>query len=430
MTRYVGLDVHKRFIEVCILDARGKVVFRGKADCRRDALVRFAKERLRRSDRLALEATTNTWPVVDVLQSFVADVVVGNPLKIKAIAEAKVKTDKVDAEVLAQLLRCDYLPSVWQPDESTRQLRGWLTHRAALMTQRSRIKNQVQSLVGRLLLHPPCKVLWTKAGLKWLRSIELPPHERLVLDSDLRQLVSVERERVMLDEQLALLATQQPRVQLLMTIPGVNYVVALGILSALGDIGRFKDGSHAAAYVGLAPSTRQSGNHCYHGHITKCGSSQARGLLTQAAQHASRHAGPLGAFFRRLTKRKNRSVAITALARKLVTIAFLMLKNNEPYRYARPELMREKFTKLKLLKPSKLAKRKAGQAKPGLSEVYDAVGLPPVRSPERLPVGERSMLTNHKLAQFVQELYQPPGLSEKTSKPATEAKGRPKGRHR
>ena len=83
MTRYVGLDVHKRFIEVCILDARGKVVFRGKADCRRDALVRFAKERLRRSDRLALEATTNTWPVVDVLQSFVADVVVGNPLKIR-----------------------------------------------------------------------------------------------------------------------------------------------------------------------------------------------------------------------------------------------------------------------------------------------------------------------------------------------------------
>ena len=169
-------------------------------------------------------------------------------------------------------------------------------------------------------------------------------------------------------------------------------------------------------------STRQSGNRCYHGHITKAGSSQARGLLTQAAQHASRHPGPLGAFFRRLTKRKNRSVAITAVARKLVTIAFLMLKNNEPYRYARPELMQQKFTKLKLLKPSKLAKRKAGQAKPGLSEVYDAAGLPPVRSPEQLPVGEQRMLTNHKLAEFVQELYQPPGLSEKTSHPVTAAR--------
>lgn len=122
-----------------------------------------------------------------------------------------------------------------------------------------------------------------------------------------------------------------------MTIPGVDYIVALGILSALGEVSRFQDGVHAAAYLGLAPSTRQSGNRCYHGHITKCGSSQARRLLTQAAQHASRHAGPLGAFFRRLSKRKNRSVAITAVARKLVTIAYLMLKNNEPYRYARPE---------------------------------------------------------------------------------------------
>ena len=435
MARYVGLDVHKRFIEICILDAKGKALYRGRADCRRDALLRFAKERLRPSDRLALEATTNTWPVVEVLQPFVAQVVVGNAMKTKAIAEAKVKTDKVDAEVLAQLLRCDYLPAVWQPDESTRQLRGWLTHRAALMTQRSRIKNHVQSLVGRLLLHPPMKVLWTKAGLNWLKSIELPPHERLVLDSELRQLVSVERERIMLDEQLAQFAVQQPRVQLLMTIPGVNYVVALGILSALGDVGRFQDGSQAAAYVGLAPSTRQSGNRCYHGHITKCGSSLARGLLTQAAQHASRHPGPLGAFFRRLTKRKNRSVAITALARKLVTIAFLMLKNNEPYRYARPDLIRKKFAKLKVLKPNKVGRRKSGQAKPGLSAVYDAVGLPTVTSPERLPAGERRMLSDHDVTEFVQELYPPPGSIDSSTistakTTVNQAKGRPKGRRR
>jgi transposase len=122
-----------------------------------------------------------------------------------------------------------------------------------------------------------------------------------------------------------------------MTIPGVNYVIALGLLAALGDVSRFQDGDHAAAYLGLAPSMRQSGNHCYHGHITKAGSSQTRWLLTQSAQHALRHPGPLGAFFRRLAKRKNRNVAITAVARKLVTIAFLMLKNNEPCRYARPE---------------------------------------------------------------------------------------------
>lgn len=135
---------------------------------------------------------------------------------------------------------------------------------------------------------------------------------------------------------------------------------AFGILAALGDLGPFRDGNNDAAYDGLTPTTLQSANRCYCGHNTKAGNSLTRGLLTQAAQHASRHAGPLGAFFRRLTKRKNRSVAITALSRKLVTSAFLMLKNNEPYRYARPELMREKFTKLNVFKPKSIAKRKAG----------------------------------------------------------------------
>ena len=230
MVRYIGLDVHKRFIEVCILDGSGKPVFRGKTGCQREELNRFAKAKFKRTDQVALESTTNTWPVVDVLRPFVAKIVVGNPLKTKAIAEAKIKTDKVDAEVLAQLLRCDYLPSVWQPDDRTRQLRAWITHRTALMTQRTRVKNHIQGLLGRLLIHSPYKLLWTKVGLAWLRAIELPPHERVVLDSQLRQLEAVEQEMRLLDQQLVSVAQQEPKLQLLMTIPGVDYVVALGLL--------------------------------------------------------------------------------------------------------------------------------------------------------------------------------------------------------
>jgi len=97
MARYIGLDVHKLFIEVCILDASGRPVYRGKTGCQRDELLHFAKTKLKSSDRVALESTTSTWPVVVILRPFVAQVVVGNPLKTKAIAEAKVKTDKVDA---------------------------------------------------------------------------------------------------------------------------------------------------------------------------------------------------------------------------------------------------------------------------------------------------------------------------------------------
>ena len=186
MSRYVGLDVHKQSIEACILDATGRVAWRGRTGCLRDELATFARTRLRKTDRVALEATTNTWSVLAVLRPHVAAVVVGNPLKTKAIAEAKVKTDKVDAEVLAQLLRCDYLPAVWHPDEQTQCWRGLVTHRTALMAQRTRLKNHVQSLLARLLLQPPCKCLWTKAGMVWLGGLELPAHERLVLDSELR----------------------------------------------------------------------------------------------------------------------------------------------------------------------------------------------------------------------------------------------------
>lgn len=122
-----------------------KPTFRGKTGCTRDELVAFAKSKLKPTDQVALESTTNAWPVVEILRPFVARIVVGNPLKTKAIAEAKVKSDKVDAEVLAQLLRCDYLPEVWQPDDRTRQLRSWITHRTSLMTHRSRLKNQVHA---------------------------------------------------------------------------------------------------------------------------------------------------------------------------------------------------------------------------------------------------------------------------------------------
>src|SRR5262249_14788628 len=157
---------------------------------------------------------------------------------------------------------------------------------------------------------------------------------------------AVDAELTALDRELVTMTRGDARVRLLMTIPGVNYVVALGLLAALGDIGRFRDGDHAASYLGLVPSTKQSGRRCSHGPITKAGRARARARLPKPPRPASPPPAPPGAFSRRLARRKSRQVAITAVARKLVTIAYLMLKNNEPYRYAKPELMRVKFTKL------------------------------------------------------------------------------------
>src|SRR5690606_34122910 len=159
------------------------------------------------------------------------------------------------------------------------------------------------------------------------------------------------------------------------------------------------------------PITRQSGEHCYHGRITKAGSSQARWLLTQSCQHVAKHPGPLGAFFRRLAKRKNRQVAIVAVARKLVTISYLMLKNNEPYRYAKPTLMSRKFSGLNRTKnqdsTGKKVSKQTAASRSNLAEVYEDASLPPVTLPEQLSPGEWRMLNDRKLTAYVEELFAP-----------------------
>lgn len=237
-----------------------------------------------------------------------------------------------------------------------------------------------------------------------------------MLDSELRRMRHVEAELAELDKTLVELARQEPRVQLLMTLPGASDVVAIGILSALGDITRFRDGDHAASSLGLVPKTRQSANKCFHGRITKAGSPQVRWLLTQACQHVARHPGPLGAFFRRLARRKPRHVALIALARKVVTVAYLMLKHNEPYRYARPDLVAKKLGDLRgNTKAQGRSPVRRSTPPQGLAVVYECVGLPAICAPDQLPAGEQRMLADRGLLDYVEGLHR-----------AVPAKSRPK----
>jgi transposase len=411
--RYVGLDVHKSTVRVCILDDSGRRILGKTIPCSRPSLLSFAQSTLQSSDKVALEATTNTWAVLDVLKPFVAEVVTSNPLRTKAIAQAKVKTDKVDAEVLAQLLRCDYLPGVWEPDEVTRHLRQLTGYRTGLIGDRTRIKNRLHGLLNQRLIKPPVKYLYSNAGISWLRALTLSPDDRLLVDGQLRMLESLELEIEGLDRILQTTAYNHEQAKLLMTLPGVSYVTALSLLAALGDINRFADGDHAASYLGLVPSTRQSAGHCYHGPITKAGNVTARWMLTQGVQHIANHPGPLGVFFRRLCRRKNRNIAITAVARKLVTIAWLMLKNNEPYRYAVVEQVHRKFRGLRSVATGGKAAPRAGRAASqprDLPEACQRYRLPPVRRFDELPAGEQRMLQGRRLERAVRKLHglQPP----------------------
>ena len=389
--KFIGLDVHKRTVMACVLDASGRKLHQEEFACRPEQLERFARQHLGADVAAALEATSNTWAVCNVLLPHCGLLKVGNPLKTKAIAQASVKTDKVDAHVLAQLLRCDYLPGVWVPNDQTRRLRELVARRTALVQDRTAVKNRIHSTLACQLILVPTARLYDKNGLQWLREVPTNDQARRFIDSDLRILELLENEIALLDKELAQAAHRDDQAKLLMTLPGVDYTVAQTVLAALGEIDRFEDGDHAAAYLGLNPRTKQSADHCYHGPITKHGNSHARWMLTEAAQHLDKHPGPLGVFFRRLAKKKNRNVAVVATARKLVTIAYLMLKHNEPYRYAQPLATSAKLSRLRIKAGGK--RRRGGNPKGSgrhphygtgqrtrrvapLQEVYQSEGLP------------------------------------------------------
>jgi transposase len=414
--RYVGLDVHKRVIEACIVDQAGAVVHRERFALNRRTLELFATKILRPADHVALEATTNCWAVTDALRPHVAKVLVSNPMATKAIAQAKVKTDKVDAYVLAQLLRCDFLPEVWQPDEDTRRLRELTGRRSALVGQRTMMRNRIHSVLAMRLIEAPSGLFYGD-GLEWLAKVELDPQGRLLVDSDLRQSEFLQKEIDALDAELARRGHASDAVKLMMTLPGVDVATAEAVLAAWGDTKRFPDSDHAASYLGLAPSTKQSAEHCYHGPITKRGNSQARWMLIQAAQHLDKHPGPLGHFFRRLCRKKNRNVAVVAAARKLAMIGWHMLTTNEPYRYAMPRATGDKLARLRV---RATGQRRWGGAKKGqkavaklpggsytvraLSGVCHSEGLPP---PRPLSPGEQRTVQQAGCENLLAQISQP-----------------------
>jgi transposase len=427
---FAGLDLHKKEVEAALVDEDGQILHRSRFPATREALEAFAKVHLSAVATVAaVEATTNTWPVAAILQPLVHRVVVSNPLRTKAIASAKIKTDKVDALALAQLVRTGYLPEVWIPGDETRLMRQRSTERAMLSADRTRIKNRIHSVLHERLIEAPAGDLFSTGNLRWLKQLPLDPFGRDCLDRHLRQLEGVERELDALTAQIAVHAHQTPAVKLLMTLPGVDFTVAETILAALGDLSRFPTPDKAASYLGLVPSTRQSGDRCYHGPITKQGARHARWLLVQAAQHAALHPGPLGAFFRRIAKKKNRNVAVVAVAHKLVVLAWHMLKNNEPYRYAQPLTLQAKLSRLRIQATKE--KRKGGFPKgqprspqygkgrtksvPGLDQLYAAEGLPPLA--KQLKAGEKAMLERHGLAVHAETVRTPHRVPHK-AKPA------------
>ena len=364
--RVIGLDVHRSFAQVAELE-NGVVRQCGRLDLVHDKVLAFAKT-LRSDDEVVLEATGNTMAIVRLLKPHAGRVVIANPLQVRVIAESKAKTDRIDAATLARLHAAGYLPEVWQPDDATERLRTLVSRRATIVQQMTRTKNRIHAVLHANLIPPFSGKLFMAPGRKWLSEQPLPEEERAAVNRWLGELDVMAQELASAESAIASDCLGDDRVRRLMTIGGINMVIAAGVLSAIGDVSRFASAEKLVSYLGLDPRVRQSGDRAaQHGRISKQGRSHARGMLVEAAWAAAVTPGPLRAFFDRVRGRKGKQVAAVATARKIAVLAWHLLTKKEDYAWARPALVAMKERQLQLKAGAK--SRRGGNA-PGPARDY------------------------------------------------------------
>jgi transposase len=365
--RYIGIDLAKRETQVAVLDADGKQIEQKRIATSRENFLRLAAE-LREGDVAALEVTTNSTSIARLLRdNSNARIIVSNPIKTKVIAQAKIKTDKIDARVLAELARVGYLPEVWLPDEDTEALRQFITDRTSLVRRRTECKNCVHSVLHRNLVRQTRTDLFGTGGREWLETVikgaaplstPVPELDRMRIGSLLNEIDRIDALVADLESVIASYVALRPalkqQMDRLLSITGVNLVVATGLISTIGDVSRFPDKKKLAAYFGVVPSTYQSGDSSRHGRITKQGRAEARWLIIEAAEILRRSPGPMRALYSRIQRKRNHNVAVVAVARKLVELVHHLLTREEDYIYRLPRLTQEKRARWRYLAKKKI----------------------------------------------------------------------------
>lgn len=346
--RCIGLDVHRDFCEVAIWEM-GEVRRASKVAARPVPLEEFARQ-LGPADRVALEATGNALAIARIIRPHVAQVLIVNTRRLKAIAESKQKTDRHDAKTLAQLLAAGMLSGSWQPDETIRALRRRIARRARLVAHRARFKNEILAVLHRNLKpQAPMSDPFGVAGRQWLSEQALPEDERDTVDAALRQIDFLTQEITKIERDIASFAVDSPEAKRLMTVPGVGLITAVAFLAQVGEIARFQSPRQLVGYLGLDPRVRQSGaSEAITGRISKEGSALVRHVLVEAAHTAIRSPGPLRAFFERVRAKRGHAVAIVAVARKMSVLFWHLLTRGEDYAYQMPIVTAKKLRKVEL----------------------------------------------------------------------------------
>lgn len=341
---HLGIDLHKRFAYWVLLSDEKKVLWRGRVETEAET-VRQALARLpiaREETHCAIEPVTEWGWYADLLQSERLHVRLVDTYRASITAKMRLKNDKVDALVLAELLAADYLPEAYLAPLETRDLREFMRNRIFLVRIRARAKNRIHAILARHALLCPWTDLFGKSGRAWLVKQELPAQyaeERAML---LRVLDQVSTEIKSLEKSVAEKAGANKIATLLMSIPGIGAFTAMVMLAQIGDFSRFETPERLGAFAGLVPSSYSSGGKERYGRITKRGSPDLRWVMIEATNTVNaKRWGTLHDFYARIKMKKGSKVARVALARKLLTIAWtLVRKKDEPF-LARPSLIKQ-----------------------------------------------------------------------------------------
>ena len=333
--KYIGLDCHKQYDHATMIDTETGEITAKRLLHIKEEFKEFIGERA--GTRMVIESCRDWSKTYELSEDLVEEVILAHPLKVKAIASAKVKTDAVDSRTLAQLLMANLIPQAHLRKSDNRVKQRVIRHRAFMVVMRTRVKSRIHFLVDSQLL-PPDKLqekpvnLFSKKGMEWLRSLEWARVEdKKLVESHLRVMEAINQEISLTNDMVKEIYEKDQDAQLLATIPGIGVTLAMLISTEIDGIERFRSPSKLCSYAGLVPTTHSSGGKTYHGNITSEGNRWIRWALVEAAVPASYADIEIRERLNTLRKKKGANVAKTAIARWLLKLVYHVLKERRPY---------------------------------------------------------------------------------------------------
>lgn len=326
---YIGVDLHRKRSHVAALRHDGEQILSCRIDSTPEAFLRIFGELDAEPVEVAFEATYGWGWFADLLADAGVPAHMAHPLATKAISSARVKNDKVDAKTLAHLLRTNLLPEAWAAPPEVRDARRLARSRISLARISSRLKCQTHALLADQGILPTMTDLFGQGGRAFLQGLRLRPIPQDRLEANLRLLDLLSPEVIAADHELRALLAGDPRIGKLTPIPGIGFTTAAVIVAEVWDAGRFPSPRHLCSWAGLTPTEHSSAEHTRRGHISKQGSRWLRWAMVESASRPYLKDPGLRRFRDRIARRRGNKIAKVALARRLLTLCYHALRNED-----------------------------------------------------------------------------------------------------